>query len=303
MITDEGVELDPLGNVKIHPALALFPQLEGDEFDDLVASITANGLREPIVYAPDGRLLDGRARLRACLRVGASHVSRVETSEPWAWVIRTKLQQRDLPLSQRAMIAASAPYEPRTGGGDRRSDGFKANGVPRDPLQTPRVERLAYLFRIGSASLSRARTVWSTGSADFRSAVASGEVPLTTACRVIRGLDDKRQAEFLRQVRDGADPQALASAMLRAPVDPRPAAGPARVDNRSPHRHRHLGVPALSNLAASLEALDLVLRTAPDGLDPAITSEEAARWAGDLSKGRSAIRRVLTLLNDRKEST
>jgi hypothetical protein len=51
-----------------HPLSELFPLMYGREFDELVADITVNGLREPIVIF-DGQILDGRNRWRACEQV------------------------------------------------------------------------------------------------------------------------------------------------------------------------------------------------------------------------------------------
>ena len=44
--------------------VALFPEVKGKRFDDLVADIKANGLVHPIGRL-NGEILDGRARLRA----------------------------------------------------------------------------------------------------------------------------------------------------------------------------------------------------------------------------------------------
>src|SRR5580698_9900828 len=55
---------------KIHPSAELFPLLEGEEFDELVRDIETHGLNEPIWLHPDGRVLDGRNRLRACIKAG-----------------------------------------------------------------------------------------------------------------------------------------------------------------------------------------------------------------------------------------
>jgi len=56
--------------MKFHPLASLFPLLEGEDLETLTESIRANGLREAIVLHPDGSVLDGRNRLRACLKAG-----------------------------------------------------------------------------------------------------------------------------------------------------------------------------------------------------------------------------------------
>lgn len=52
---------------KIHPVGSLFPDMTGEAFAGLVASIRANGLLEPILLHPDGSIIDGKNRYRACL--------------------------------------------------------------------------------------------------------------------------------------------------------------------------------------------------------------------------------------------
>ena len=43
----------------------LFPLMSGDQFQELVEDVKANGLRTPIVLF-EGEILDGRNRYRAC---------------------------------------------------------------------------------------------------------------------------------------------------------------------------------------------------------------------------------------------
>lgn len=295
VITEDGPAVDPLAKVSIHPAAELFPLMQGAEFDDLVTDIREHGQRDAIVMTPDGQLLDGRNRWRACAAAGITPVTRVERSEPWAFVISTNVHRRHLNESQRAMIGARIAQRPT---GFR---GHTSNPSIEGLLQPPTTEEAARLLNVGRTSIERARHVAKNASPTLVRAVESGAIPVYTASRVARELPTDQQDEFAHRVANGADAKKLAAA-LDVPSDWVPVREDgARTDNLSPRRHQHLTVPALRSLRDSLDALDLVLRNTA-GLDPALTSEEAARWVGDLSKGRGALRRVVNLLNERKES-
>ena len=56
--------------IEIHPLVDLFPVMAQDEYERLRADIAAHGLREPVWLHPDGRLIDGRQRVRACAELG-----------------------------------------------------------------------------------------------------------------------------------------------------------------------------------------------------------------------------------------
>jgi ParB-like chromosome segregation protein Spo0J len=63
------LEEERIGNYRVHPVASLFPLLEGQEFEELCEDIESVGQKVPIVVH-EGMLLDGRNRLRACLKLG-----------------------------------------------------------------------------------------------------------------------------------------------------------------------------------------------------------------------------------------
>lgn len=66
--------------IQAHPAADIFPLMQGDDFDELVADIREHGQQEPLLLHPDGSILDGRNRYRACLELGIEPLTR--TWEP-----------------------------------------------------------------------------------------------------------------------------------------------------------------------------------------------------------------------------
>lgn len=90
----------------IHPMAELLPMLEGAEFAALVADIKEHGLKEPLALTPDGLLLDGRNRYRACLEAGVEPETVVFAGDPLAFVVSKNIVRRHLNESQRAMFAA-----------------------------------------------------------------------------------------------------------------------------------------------------------------------------------------------------
>jgi hypothetical protein len=97
------------GAFEFHPLANLFPLLDGPEFDELVADIKAHGLHEPVVVW-QGRILDGRNRVRACQAAGVtatfSHFEPELHGDALAFIVSKNLRRRHLNDDQRRMVAA-----------------------------------------------------------------------------------------------------------------------------------------------------------------------------------------------------
>jgi len=95
----------PGAEVEIHPLASALPLLEGEEFEQLKASISG-GQQVPVIMHK-GVLLDGRNRLNACRALGIT-VKAVEwqgTGTPEELIIALNLHRRHLTPSQRAALA------------------------------------------------------------------------------------------------------------------------------------------------------------------------------------------------------
>ncbi len=78
------------------------------EINDLSQDIKTNGLVEPITLHPDGSILDGRNRYRACelAQVEPTFTTWNGTGSPVVFVVSLNLHRRHLDESQRGMVAA-----------------------------------------------------------------------------------------------------------------------------------------------------------------------------------------------------
>lgn len=279
--------MDLRGHIEVHPAAELFPLLDGTEFEQLIRDIEEHGQRDPIVLTPDGLLLDGRNRWRACEKLGVTPITRVEAAEPWAFVVSTNLHRRHLDESQRAMVAAKLA---------RRHPGRASANTSDDVFASPRQADAAAMLNVGHTSVQRASKVLKWGTANLQDAVDQGQITVTAAARAATQLDDQQQDDMVHLIRHGADPSRVAP-----PAPQTNAPGPTR-PSHTRARHRHVGLTAVEQTQHALDALGLILDTA-DGLEPSITSEQAGHLLTGLSKSAGHIRRLSALLKTRKEST
>jgi hypothetical protein len=92
--------------MQFHPVANLFPLMEGAELDALAADIKGpNGQIEDILTY-NNQIIDGRNRYRACLLAGVLPRYREWSKQgpAWQFIVSLKLLQRNLLLSERAIL-------------------------------------------------------------------------------------------------------------------------------------------------------------------------------------------------------
>lgn len=193
----------------VHPAAELFPLIEGDEYDQLVADVETNGLLEPVWVMTDGALLDGRNRVRACVKTSTPIETRTyEGSDPVGFVVSLNLKRRHLTTGQRAMLALtlepmlSADAKQRQG---QRNDLVQNDNIPADlPECSEREresrERAASLTGTSGRAVSQAKRVRQQAP-DLAEKIQSGELALDRADRIVRDREaaERRAAEARTQ--------------------------------------------------------------------------------------------------------
>jgi hypothetical protein len=101
----EGLALTHISG--IHPYADTFPLLSEDELAELADSISVNGLRLPIVVTPEGLILDGRNRWRACELAEVEPALGVYEGDDLAeYVIDANITRRNMSTGARAMATA-----------------------------------------------------------------------------------------------------------------------------------------------------------------------------------------------------
>lgn len=180
------------GDWEMHEYCKLFPPMPEDQFSALKDDIRDNGLRHPIVLYQN-KILDGRHRYLACLRLGRQPVSVIYDGEdPLGFVISHNLSRRHLDESQRAMIAARFANFKK---GDNRFTIDRPIG-PSTITQSEAASKLS----VGDRSVKRARKVLETGTPELAQAVDTGKIAVSVAAK-IADLEPEQQAQVIADPR------------------------------------------------------------------------------------------------------
>lgn len=124
----------------------------------------------------DGKLLDGRNRLKACDELGlVPSFMDVETTEPVKWVRSANVARRHLSASERAIMAAKVATRTWADQHGPATSRINAEGLP--PTQSEAAET----FNISERSIQQATKLLKSGDEKLIADVESGEKSLVTA--------------------------------------------------------------------------------------------------------------------------
>ncbi len=177
--------------LRSHPAAAIFPLMVGHEFHALVADIRVNDLREPITLHPDGSILDGRNRYRACImaKVEPKFIQWDEQGSEQDFVISKNLARRHMSESQRAMVAAKLADMPQ----GARSD--------LGPIGTMSAAQAADALNVGERSVKRAKSVRKYGNEKLVKAVETGQMSVAAAEQKTRPSPERKSRRTSAEIR------------------------------------------------------------------------------------------------------
>lgn len=214
-----------------HETAGIFPMMDDDTFGSLVANIRRNGLRHPIVLHPDGSILDGRNRYKACQEADmpirtVKYDGALDVDSLIDYVWSTNVERRHLTSSQKACCAADAEKmrEAEAAAAEKRMKAGKKDPT-QQIVQGPRQDRstdakVAGRFGTNPDYVRRARNLKDEDPERFQ-AVRSGEKTLTQVDRERREAKrEERREENRQKVEACGDPLAAGVKFATIVIDP-----------------------------------------------------------------------------------
>ncbi|MGH6861669.1 MAG: Spo0J and IME4 domain-containing protein, partial [Phyllobacterium sp.] len=170
-----------------HPLADLFPMIADADLQQLVDDIKVRGQEEPIVLY-EGKVLDGRNRLKACELAGVEPLTiDYEGSDPLGFVLSHNLHRRHLTNAQRAMVAAHVvDWE----------NGMNQHTLGSAELLTQ--EKAAEKLSIAQRAIIAAKRIREHGVPELAAAIRDGRVSIN-AGEMISHLANAAQLEVLAQ--------------------------------------------------------------------------------------------------------
>lgn len=179
-----------IGAHETHPAADVCPMMDDEQIANLAVSIKHDGLLTKIVLLvedefPDGRILDGRNRYRACIKAGV---------EPEFKVIDNRVEQMDMGDLCRFVDAINLRRRHLTG----EAAALSSRRLVK--LCRVRKEREKYqaVLQMGEAD-HVTDMVLADGTPELVRAVEVGDVPMDIAAEVSK-LEPDEQARVLEQM-------------------------------------------------------------------------------------------------------
>lgn len=206
-----------IGQYESHPLADVFPLIEGDDYKKLCDDIAENGLRESIVrvWADDEGvtrkplIIDGRNRLRACLKVGVQPTFTDYTgTDLMAFVISANLRRRHMEVGQLAIAAKKLATLGQGARTDLASIEARSQGDA------------AKMMNVSRSNLQRAGTVLDHGVPELVDAVERGEIKVSAAAEIAK-LEAEQQRELVAdKPKAKAVVRELRAVKKPAPVEP-----------------------------------------------------------------------------------
>jgi ParB-like chromosome segregation protein Spo0J len=190
-----------------HPLADIFPLIEEGKFEELVADIKANGLRDRIVLH-EGSILDGRNRYRACIEAGlfkpssksSDHIedrkhfiSLPSNMDAVSFVVSKNILRRHLDEGQRAAAAAQLANMRQ---GERTDCEHSAN------LRKVSQADAARLLNVSERSVTDAAKVLKKAEPEIVEAMKDGKLAASVA-RAAADLAPADQKEIAAQAKKG----------------------------------------------------------------------------------------------------
>lgn len=173
-----------------HPIANIWPLMEGKEFEALKEDIKrTEKLLHPIVLF-ENKILDGRNRYNACkdLALKPDFVQLPAGTDPIAYVLSANEQRRHMSQSQRALVAAKLANLKL---GDNQHSGGEGLSI----------EKASQLLNVSNASVSRCKSVLSTGVPELVQMVEQDRLPASVAEELAKHTKDKQT----KLVKEGAN--------------------------------------------------------------------------------------------------
>lgn len=275
--------LKQLAAMPLHAICGMLPEIEGPEWDELVADVKRHGVRQPVMVW-NRSLVDGRHRLKAANEAGRPDSERISVIEVDGdeeamrrAVIGANLLRRHLEKGQRAMLAQELAGKARPGrrGNADHDPGFRA---------------VADQAGVDERTVRTARKIAEQADPSVTDAVRSGKASVSDADKV-KDLLPETQRKAVDEVKAGtskklAGTKAVQEALALAD---RPAEGDAAPEKAARECKPKPAIPVtaatVGAIRSTLAAIEIEM--AGDRRSQKVTMSERVFPAADVpGKGR-----------------